>query len=188
MSILLIEGSGEEWSEWLTPPLWGINSSWKEIIFSMHWNCETVLGTIVRGIVFYCIFIYLKNMADNTQANRNWKQGTRTQISGIKNNIVKKETIFRNHSDYFQSFPERLTSIKPGQPYSTFGMHDNLFISKVFSRPWLTVLFSLFVFHFILIHSFKHLYSTSSRKLLRGVPDSSMVKKNSFQLTIECVW
>src|SRR6218665_1400923 len=30
------------------------------------------------------------------------------------------------------------------------------------------------------IHSFKDLYSTSSRKLLRGVPDSSTVKKNSF--------
>src|SRR6218665_3798634 len=30
------------------------------------------------------------------------------------------------------------------------------------------------------IHSFKDLYSTSSRKLLRGAPDSSTVKKNSF--------
>src|SRR6218665_1568174 len=37
------------------------------------------------------------------------------------------------------------------------------------------------------IHSFKDLYSTSSRKLLRGAPDSSTVKKNSFQLIIECV-
>src|SRR6218665_3078154 len=39
--------------------------------------------------------------------------------------------------------------------------------------------------HFIMIlnihsfiHSFKDLYSTSSRKLLRGAPDSSTVKKN----------
>src|SRR6218665_3557706 len=31
------------------------------------------------------------------------------------------------------------------------------------------------------IHSFKDLYSPSSRKLLRGAPDSSTVKKNSFQ-------
>ena len=38
------------------------------------------------------------------------------------------------------------------------------------------------------IHSFKDLYSTSSRKLLRGAPDSSTVKKNSCQLIIECVW
>ena len=38
------------------------------------------------------------------------------------------------------------------------------------------------------IHSFKDLYSTSSRKLPRGAPDSSTVKKNSFQLIIECVW
>ena len=30
------------------------------------------------------------------------------------------------------------------------------------------------------IHSFKDLYSTSSRKLLRGAPHSSTVKKNSF--------
>src|SRR6218665_2334308 len=30
------------------------------------------------------------------------------------------------------------------------------------------------------IHSFKDLYSTSSRKLLGGAPDSSTVKKNSF--------
>jgi len=29
------------------------------------------------------------------------------------------------------------------------------------------------------IHSFKDLYSASSRKLLRGAPDSSTVKKNS---------
>src|SRR6218665_2736951 len=42
-----------------------------------------------------------------------------------------------------------------------------------------------FIFSFI--HSFKDLYSTSSRKLLRGAPDSSTVKKNSFQLIIECV-
>src|SRR6218665_3982209 len=32
----------------------------------------------------------------------------------------------------------------------------------------------------LLIYSFKDLYSTSSRKLLRGAPDSSTVKKNSF--------
>src|SRR6218665_341202 len=37
------------------------------------------------------------------------------------------------------------------------------------------------------IHSFKDLYSTSSRKLLKGAPDSSTVKKNIFQLIIECV-
>src|SRR6218665_1737510 len=37
------------------------------------------------------------------------------------------------------------------------------------------------------IHSFEDLYSTSSRKLLRGDPDSSTVKRNSFQLIIECV-
>ena len=30
------------------------------------------------------------------------------------------------------------------------------------------------------IHSFKDLYSTSSRKLLRGAPNSNTVKKNSF--------
>src|SRR6218665_3951994 len=36
------------------------------------------------------------------------------------------------------------------------------------------------------IHSFKVLCSTSSRKLLRGAPDSSTAQK-SFQLTIDCV-
>src|SRR6218665_788018 len=36
-------------------------------------------------------------------------------------------------------------------------------------------------------NSFKDLYSPSSRKLLRGAPDSSTVKKNSFQLITECV-
>jgi len=35
------------------------------------------------------------------------------------------------------------------------------------------------------IHSFD-LYSTSSRKLLGGAPDSCRVKKNSFKLIIEC--
>ena len=39
----------------------------------------------------------------------------------------------------------------------------------------------------VFIHSFKYLYSTSSRELLRGAPDSSTVKKNSFQALIECV-
>jgi len=37
------------------------------------------------------------------------------------------------------------------------------------------------------IHLFKNWYSTSSRKLLRGAPNSSTVNKNSFQLIIECV-
>ena len=38
------------------------------------------------------------------------------------------------------------------------------------------------------IHSFKNSYSaTSSPLLLRGAPDSSTVKKNSFKTTIECV-
>jgi len=40
---------------------------------------------------------------------------------------------------------------------------------------------------YVFINSFKDLYSTSSRKLLRGAPDSSTVKKNSFKLIIECV-
>ena len=45
----------------------------------------------------------------------------------------------------------------------------------------------IIISRFSFIHSFKDLYSTSSRKLLRGAPDSSTVKKNSFQLIIECV-
>jgi len=40
--------------------------------------------------------------------------------------------------------------------------------------------------HFF-IHSLKDLRSTSSRKLLRGAPDSCRVKNNHFQLIIECV-
>ena len=37
----------------------------------------------------------------------------------------------------------------------------------------------------LFIHSFKDLYSTSSRKLLRGAPDYSTFKKNSFQVIVE---
>src|SRR6218665_427581 len=38
------------------------------------------------------------------------------------------------------------------------------------------------------IHSFKNLYSASSRKLLhRGSPDTITVKKNSFKTIIQCI-
>jgi len=40
---------------------------------------------------------------------------------------------------------------------------------------------------FLFIHSFTNLYSASSRKLLRGTPNSSMVKKKSLEMIIECI-
>lgn len=65
---------------------------------------------------------------------------------------------------------------------SNAGLHDAAFTGIDKFHSFASICQSL-----SFIHSFWNLYSTSSRKLLRGAPGSSIVKENSFLELIESV-